>query len=63
MSVRPKIHRDMAWGVNTTILYSETNVLDPPPHQTIGPPDDLFFREPRDIGPPFKNPGHAPDNS
>ena len=23
--------------------------------------DDLFFREPRDIGPPpFKNPGHAP---
>ena len=37
----------------------------PPPHQTIGPPllksDDLFFREPRDIGPsPFKNPGHAP---
>ena len=24
--------------------------------------DDLFFREPRDIGPPrFKNPGHAPD--
>ena len=36
----------------------------PPPHQTIGPTplksDDLFFREPRDIGPPlFKNPGHA----
>ena len=36
-----------------------------PPLQTIGPPllksDDLFFREPRDIGPPpFKNPGHAP---
>ena len=36
------------------------------PLQTIGPPpllksDDLFFREPRDIGPPpFKNPGHAP---
>ena len=31
----------------------------PPPHQTIGPPpllksDDLF------LGPPFKNPGHAP---
>ena len=25
--------------------------------------DDLFFREPRDIGPPpFKNPGHAPDS-
>ena len=37
------------------------------PLQTIGPPllksDDLFFREPIDIGPPpFKNPGHAPDN-
>ena len=37
-----------------------------PPLQTIGPPpllksDDLFFREPRNIGPPpFKNPGHAP---
>ena len=36
------------------------------PPLTIGPPpllksDDLFFREPRDIGPPpFKNPGHAP---
>ena len=35
-----------------------------PPLQTIGSPllksDDLFFREPRDIGPPpFKNPGHA----
>ena len=34
------------------------------PLQTIGPPllksDELFFREPRDIGPPpFKNPGHA----
>ena len=30
----------------------------PPPLQTIGPPpllksDDLFFREPRDIGPPL----------
>ena len=39
-----------------------------PPLQTIGPPlsksDDLFFREPRDIGPPpFKNPGHAPECS
>ena len=38
----------------------------PPPHQTIGPPllksDDLFIREPRDIGPPpLKNPGYAPD--
>ena len=29
----------------------------PPPLKS----DDLFFREPRDIGPPpFKNPGHAP---
>ena len=47
--------------------HSETNVLDPPPFQTIEPPllisDDLFFRESRDIGPPpFKNPGHAPDH-
>ena len=34
--------------------------LDPPP---LLKSDDLFFREPRDIGPPppFKNPGHAPD--
>ena len=32
--------------------------LDPPP---LLKSDDLFFREPRDIGPPsFKNPGHAP---
>ena len=31
--------------------------LDPPLLKS----DDLFFREPRDIGPPpFKNPGHAP---
>ena len=42
-------------------------VLYPPPpiRPLFGPPllkcDDLFFREPRDIGPPpFKNPGHAP---
>ena len=37
-----------------------------PPFRPLDPPllksDDLFFREPRDIGPPpFKNPGHAPD--
>ena len=37
----------------------------PPPSDHWTPPllksDDLFFREPRDIGPPpFKNPGHAP---
>ena len=34
--------------------------MDPPP---LLKSDDLFFREPRDIGPPppFKNPGHAPD--
>ena len=37
----------------------------PPPLRPLDPPllksDDLFFREPRDIGPPpFKNPGHAP---
>ena len=36
-----------------------------PPFRPLDPPllksDDLFFREPRDIGPPsFKNPGHAP---
>ena len=36
-----------------------------PPIRPFDPPllksDDLFFREPRDIGPPpFKNPGHAP---
>ena len=36
-----------------------------PPSDHWTPPllksDDLFFREPRDIGPPpFKNPGHAP---
>ena len=36
-----------------------------PPFRPMDPPlsksDDLFFREPRDIGPPpFKNPGHAP---
>ena len=36
-----------------------------PPFRLLDPPllksDDLFFREPRDIGPPpFKNPGHAP---
>ena len=39
-----------------------------PPSDHWTPPllksDDLFFREPRDIGPPpFKNPGHAPDLS
>ena len=38
-----------------------------PPFRPLDPPllksDDLFFREPRDIGPPpFKNPGHAPVN-
>ena len=38
------------------------------PLQITGPPllksDDLFFREPIDIGPPpFKNPGHAPAHS
>ena len=38
-----------------------------PPIRPFDPPllksDDLFFREPRDIGPPpFKNPGHAPDS-
>ena len=38
-----------------------------PPFRPLDPPllksDDLFFREPRDIGPPpFKNPGHAPGN-
>ena len=38
----------------------------PPPSDHWTPPllksDDLFFREPRDIGPPpFKNPGHAPE--
>ena len=36
----------------------------PPPSDHWTPllkSDDLFFREPRDIGPPpFKNPGHAP---
>ena len=39
----------------------------PPPrsdHWTPPPPlksDNIFLREPRDIGPPlFKNPGHAP---
>ena len=37
-----------------------------PPFRPLDPPllksDDLFFREPRDIGPPpFKNPGHAPE--
>ena len=37
-----------------------------PPFRSLDPPllksDDLFFREPIDIGPPpFKNPGHAPD--
>ena len=36
----------------------------PPPFRPLDPfllkSDDLFFREPRDIGPPFKNPGHAP---
>ena len=36
-----------------------------PPSDHLTPPllksDDLFFREPRNIGPPpFKNPGHAP---
>ena len=36
-----------------------------PPFRPLDPPllksDDLFFREPIDIGPPpFKNPGHAP---
>ena len=35
--------------------------FDPPP---LLKSDDLFFREPRDIGPPpFKNPGHAPETS
>ena len=39
----------------------------PPPIRPFDPPllksDDLFFREPRDIGPPpFKNPGHAPEH-
>ena len=39
----------------------------PPPFRPLDPPllksDDLFFREPRDIGPPppLKNPGHAPE--
>ena len=36
----------------------------PPPSDHWTPllkSDDIFFREPRDIGPPpFKNPGHAP---
>ena len=37
-----------------------------PPFRPLDPPllksDDLFFREPIDIGPPpFKNPGHAPE--
>ena len=39
-----------------------------PPSDNWTPPllksDDLFFREPRNIGPPpFKNPGHAPVDS
>ena len=39
-----------------------------PPFRQLDPPllksDDLFFREPRDIGPPpFKNPGHAPEHN
>ena len=45
--------------------HSETNVLDPPPLQTIGLPllksDDIFLGNQEILDPPaFKNPGHAP---
>ena len=37
-----------------------------PPPQTIGPPllksDDLFLGNQEILDPPFKNPGHAPDD-